>query len=117
MNHISILDSYAYRTLVWDIYVERISRPASGIATDEGKMTAALPRAEVCLSALSATGPLAGLSVAMKDMYDIVGERTGGGNPDWLAAQSPRASTSSVAFEQLSVGLHQCTWLVDAGVI
>src|SRR5271155_3763990 len=36
----------------------------------------------------AATGPLAGLSVAVKDMYDIVGERTGGGNPDWLAAQS-----------------------------
>jgi glutathione S-transferase len=28
MNQIiSILDSYAYRTLVWDIYVERVSRP------------------------------------------------------------------------------------------
>jgi len=27
---ISILDSYAYRTLVWDIYVERVTRPAGG---------------------------------------------------------------------------------------
>ena len=25
---ISILDSYAYRTLVWDIYVERVARPS-----------------------------------------------------------------------------------------
>jgi glutathione S-transferase len=54
MNQIiSILDSYAYRTLVWDIYVERVSRPASGGAADEQKITNALPRAEVCLSALS----------------------------------------------------------------
>ncbi|HEY3910163.1 MAG TPA: glutathione S-transferase N-terminal domain-containing protein [Stellaceae bacterium] len=28
---ISIIDSYAYRTLVWDIYVERVSHPASGL--------------------------------------------------------------------------------------
>ena len=32
-------------------------------------------------------GPLAGVSVMIKDMFDIVGERTGGGNPDWLNAQ------------------------------
>jgi amidase len=34
-------------------------------------------------------GPLAGLTAAVKDMYDIVGERTGGGSPEWLAAQPP----------------------------
>ena len=32
-------------------------------------------------------GPLAGLTVAVKDMYDIAGALTGGGSPDWLAAQ------------------------------
>jgi glutathione S-transferase len=54
MNQIiSILDSYAYRTLVWDIYVERVSRPASGARSDEQRISAALPKAEVCLSALS----------------------------------------------------------------
>jgi glutathione S-transferase len=29
---ISVLDSYAYRTLVWDIFVERIRAPAQGRA-------------------------------------------------------------------------------------
>jgi glutathione S-transferase len=54
MNQIiSILDSYAYRMLLWDIYVERVSRPASGGAADEQKIADALPKAEVCLSALS----------------------------------------------------------------
>src|SRR5260221_6569341 len=54
MNQIiSILDSYAYRTLVWDIYVERVSRPASGAASDEQRIADALPKAEVCQSALS----------------------------------------------------------------
>jgi amidase len=34
-------------------------------------------------------GALAGLTVAVKDMYDLAGERTGGGNPDWLRRQEP----------------------------
>src|SRR5215469_3673466 len=53
MNQIiSILDSYAYRTLVWDVYVERVSKPATGAECDEGRIEAALPKAETCLSAL-----------------------------------------------------------------
>jgi glutathione S-transferase len=47
---ISILDSYAYRSLVWDVYVERIARPATGSAPDEARISAALPRARsACL--------------------------------------------------------------------
>jgi hypothetical protein len=37
---ISIADSYVYRTLVWDIYVERVSRPASGSAPNQEKIAA-----------------------------------------------------------------------------
>ena len=37
----------------------------------------------------AASGPLAGLSAVVKDMYAIAGERTGGGNPDWLANAQP----------------------------
>src|SRR5260370_2725471 len=37
----------------------------------------------------AASGPLAGLTCAVKDMYDIAGHRTGGGSPDWLAAAAP----------------------------
>jgi amidase len=48
----------------------------------------------------AATGPLAGLSVVIKDMFDITGERTGGGNPDWLAAQKP-ATTNAVLVQKL----------------
>lgn len=35
------------------------------------------------------TGPLAGLTAAVKDMYAIAGERMGCGNPDWLASHEP----------------------------
>ena len=46
----------------------------------------------------SPSGPLAGLTAMVKDMYDIAGTRTGGGNPDWLAAQQPaRAHAAAVA--------------------
>lgn len=50
------------------------------------------------------TGPLAGLSVVIKDMYDIVGERSGGGNPDWLAAQKPATTNASVVQKLLDAG-------------
>jgi amidase len=46
------------------------------------------------------SGPLAGLRVAVKDMYDIAGERTGAGNPDWLAQAKP-ASRHAAAVEKL----------------
>ena len=48
----------------------------------------------------AASGPLAGLSVAVKDMYAIAGECTGAGNPDWLSNQLP-ASAHATAVEKL----------------
>lgn len=51
-----------------------------------------------------ADGLLAGLTVAIKDMYDIVGERSGGGNPDWLAAQQPATKNASVVQKLLDAG-------------
>jgi glutathione S-transferase len=74
MNQIiSVLDSYAYRTLVWDIYVERVSRPASGEVADEESIAAALPKAEVCLFALSELmdeAPwLAGPAISLADLH------------------------------------------------
>lgn len=49
---IGILDSYAYRTLVWDIYVERVAVAKEGRESDEARIAAALSRAETCLGAL-----------------------------------------------------------------
>lgn len=39
----------------------------------------------------AASGPLAGLIAVVKDMYDIAGERTGCGSPEWLATHPPAA--------------------------
>ncbi len=70
---LGVLDAYAYRTLVWDIYVERVSGPKRGRATDEERVRSALPRAAVCLSALDETmggGPfLAGPRLTLADLH------------------------------------------------
>jgi amidase len=42
------------------------------------------------------SGPLAGLTFAAKDLFDIAGHITGAGNPDWLALHSPASLTAPV---------------------
>jgi amidase len=52
----------------------------------------------------AASGPLAGLTAAVKDMYDIAGARTGGGSPEWLAAQKPATKHASAVARILAAG-------------
>lgn len=71
---ISIIDSYGYRPLIWDIFVERVRAPAQGRGPDEAKIAAAVPRAETCLRALrdlaDPSGPyLAGSDVSLADLH------------------------------------------------
>jgi glutathione S-transferase len=70
---ISILDSYAYRTLVWDIFVERDSVPKRGQTPNEEKIRNALPRAAKCLEALEqimGEGPfLTGSVLTIADLH------------------------------------------------
>jgi amidase len=42
----------------------------------------------------AASGPLAGLAFAAKDLFDIAGRRTGGGTPDWRDTHPPAAETA-----------------------
>ncbi|MBL8582553.1 MAG: glutathione S-transferase family protein [Rhizobiaceae bacterium] len=50
---VGMLDAYAYRALVWDIYVERVSVAHEGGVPDEAKIARALPLARTCLATLS----------------------------------------------------------------
>lgn len=50
------------------------------------------------------TGLLAGLTAVVKDLYDIAGSRTGGGSPDWLAAQKPASRHASAVARILGAG-------------
>jgi amidase len=49
-------------------------------------------------------GSLAGLSAAVKDMYDIEGERTGGGSPEWLLGHAPAKSNATCVRRLLEAG-------------
>jgi len=74
MNQITaILDNYVYRTLVWDIFVERVRAPAQGRASDEARIAEALPRAHKCLVALQdlmTTDPwLGGPQITLADLH------------------------------------------------
>ncbi len=52
----------------------------------------------------AAGGPLAGLRVGVKDSYDIAGERTGAGSPEWLAEQEPASGHAAAVAALLDAG-------------
>ena len=49
-------------------------------------------------------GPLAGLSFAVKDLYDLAGWPTTYGNPDWARTHPPAAATASCVLALLQAG-------------
>lgn len=51
-----------------------------------------------------AHGPLTGVTVAIKDMYDIAGERVSGGSPSWLAAHPPAKAHAAVVAQLIAAG-------------
>jgi len=50
------------------------------------------------------TGPLAGLTFAAKDLFDIAGHRTGCGNPDWRRTHPPAETTAPVVERLVAAG-------------
>jgi glutathione S-transferase len=70
---VSIADNYAYPQLVWGVYVERVSKPGRGAASDEAKIGAASAKARVCLTAMSELMGdnrwLAGAELTLADLY------------------------------------------------
>ncbi|MDR6495708.1 glutathione S-transferase [Paraburkholderia terricola] len=70
---VGIMDAYAYQTLVWDIYVERVVSAREGRLANEQKIAAALPRTAVCLSELTRLsddrGYLIGDDTTLADLY------------------------------------------------
>lgn len=73
---------------------------ASSAADDFG---AFVPGPRVTM-APSAAGPLNGLTFAVKDLIDVAGTRTGGGNPDWLKAQGPAVASAPAVAALLAAG-------------
>jgi amidase len=52
----------------------------------------------------SGSGPLAGLTFGVKDIYDIAGHKTGFGSPDWLATHDAATRTAAVVETLLAAG-------------
>ena len=52
----------------------------------------------------SGNGPLAGLTFAAKDVFDVAGSRTGFGSPTWLNTHPPAASTAPAVQRLLDAG-------------
>lgn len=50
------------------------------------------------------TGPLAGLTFAVKDIFDVAGAKTGFGNPDWLRTHEVATRTAPAVQRLLDAG-------------
>ena len=72
---ISIMDNYAYRTLVWGLYVEQVDGPRRGRRPDLVRLDAARREAPVCLAALEAISPegewLSGDTLSLADLHAV----------------------------------------------
>lgn len=69
----------------------------------QDSLGAFVPGSDVRLQG-AASGPLQGLSVAVKDIYDIAGFVTGCGNPDWARSHGPAAVTAPLVQTLLDAG-------------
>jgi amidase len=52
----------------------------------------------------TAAGPMNGLTFAVKDLIDVAGTRTGGGNPDWLKSHAPATTSAPAVAALLAAG-------------
>ena len=70
---IGMLDSYAYRALVWDVYVELVAKPRDGGTTDSDRVAGGLRTAEtvaeVLAGQLTEHGFLAGDRITLADLH------------------------------------------------
>lgn len=70
---VSILDNYAYRSLVWGLYVVQVEGPGQGRLPDLGRIQRARSTAETCLAALDALAPgaawLASEHITLADLH------------------------------------------------
>jgi glutathione S-transferase len=70
---ISIMDNYAYRSLVWGVYFERIEAPRRGRSPEPDKLDVARQRSSICLAALERLAPssdwLASDAMSLADLH------------------------------------------------
>ena len=120
MNQIiGMLDSYCYRAMIWDVYVQRIVIPAGGGQADKAAISRALPGLRNVLSQLDQWrgegGFLVGQSLSLADLhlYPMLSyfaeTPEGTGMLDlfprleqWMRLMRLRHSVSATAFHQVA---------------
>lgn len=116
MNQIiSVLDSYTYRPMVWDVYVQRIVVPGSGGRADEALIASALPTIKKVLQQIDLwrgdSDFLVGDAITLADLFAYPMLRyfieTGEGEAmlasfprlkDWMKHMQARASARATSF-------------------
>jgi glutathione S-transferase len=70
---IGLLDAYAYRPMVWGVFVQRVRIPLSGGTTDESLVAKSLRESRIALEALAALAGdspfLAGTALSLADLH------------------------------------------------
>ena len=70
---IGLLDAYAYRPMVWGVFVQRVRIPATGGTTDEARVALSLKESRIALDALAALAGdsphLAGPTLSLADLH------------------------------------------------
>ncbi len=72
---ISLLDAYAYRSMVWEVYVQRVERPEEGGVADQSVITSGLKQSKIVLDQLAGCCTdsefLGGDQLTLADLYAL----------------------------------------------
>lgn len=79
------------------------ARQQPGFQSAQDSLGAFCPHGPVDIAGAT-SGPLAGQTMAVKDLYDIAGYRTGFGNPTWLQTHDQASATASAVTRLLEAG-------------
>lgn len=96
----------------WRISVAHVSTSQPPAATTGKRHAASDPQQDQALWRVQGQplvrgaegGELTGLTVAVKDLFAVAGQRIGAGNPTWLAESSAEVETASVVRSLLAAG-------------
>jgi glutathione S-transferase len=110
---IGVFDSYSYRPMVWDVYVQQVELPKYGESPDQNVIAAALQQTETVLTELESwlgeSDFLAGNALSLADLHGLPmldcfgrapdGKTLLGGYPlitQWLDRMTARKSAKSI---------------------
>ncbi|WP_255025036.1 AtzH-like domain-containing protein [Rhodococcus sp. GA1] len=83
----------------WQVTAAHVSVPDAGMDRRIWRILG-----DPLVPAPRAQGPLAGESIAVKDLYAVAGQRIGAGNPAWLAEADPEAEHAAAVARLLAAG-------------